>query len=167
MIDKLLLSLGIRNLDPAQLFTATLRSTTSAKSDDHPPPYDDELPPPYNEAIKMAIHTREEECKAETTIVKLCLPSTSNAQPDVIRPSTSHDEQEHQPQSSVEIVIPSPGETTPSISSNEEESDHEAINRNNSTSVHNVSVPNGSDGDETDGRNKKEHLKCVSMTVVL
>ena len=154
-------------MDPSQLFTATLRSTTSAKSDDHPPPYDDELPPPYNEAIKMAIHTREEECKAETTMVKMCLPSTSNAQPDVIRPSTSNSEDEHQPQSSVQIVIQSPGETSPSLDSNAEESDNESINRNNSTSVDNVVVPNGSDGDETDGRNKKEHLKYVSMTVVI
>jgi len=153
-------------LDPAQLFTATLRSTTSAKSDDHPPPYDDELPPPYNEAIKMAIHTREEECKAETTTVKMCLPSTSNSQPDIICPSTSNNE-EDQPHSSVHIVIQSPEETSPSLDSNEEESDNESIIRNNSTSVDNVVVPNSSNGDETDGRNKKEHLKYVSMTVVI
>ena len=37
---------------------------------------DDELPPPYNEAIKMTLHTREEECtlkKNETTFVKMCI----------------------------------------------------------------------------------------------
>ena len=158
-------------MDPSQLFTATLRSTTSAKSDDHPPPYDDELPPPYNEAIKMTIHTREEMCtmkrKADTTMVKMCIPSTSNAQSDVIRPSTSNNEEERQPHSSVQIVIQSPGETSPSLYSNEDESDNEGINRNNSNSVDNVVVPNSSDGDETDGRNKKEHLKYVSMTVVI
>ena len=172
--------LGIRNLDPAQLFTATLRSTTSTISD-HPPPYDDELPPPYSEAIKMSLHTREEECTLKkTNMVKLgthlkidsqplSSATSSNAQPDVIRPSTSSNE-EQQPGGSVQIVITSPRDISPEPESDveEEESDDEGVARNDSSSVDIVAVPNSaSDGDETDGRTKKEHLKYVSMTVVI
>ena len=39
---------GLRNFQAANLrLTATLRSTTSTKSDDNPPPYKDGLPPLY------------------------------------------------------------------------------------------------------------------------
>ena len=163
---------GIRNLDPAHLFTATLRSTTSTKSDDQPPPYEDELPPPYNEAIKMTIHTREEMCtlrreeKAETTIIKM--PSSSNAQSDDMAPSTSSIGEQH-PGASVQIVISSPGEPSEhSDSSDDDDSDNDYIGGSQSPSVDLVAVPNtNSDGDETDGRIKTEHLKNVSMTVVL
>ena len=160
--------IGIRNLGPAQFFSATLRSTTSTKSDDRPPPYDDELPPPYNEAIKMTLHTREEECKAETTFVKMCIPSTSNSQPDVVQPSTSTEEEQQQPESSVQIVIVSPEDSSSHNSeSNEEEHHYENNSRNTSPTFDGVIVQNRSDGDETDGRRKKEHLKHVSMTVVI
>ena len=161
--------IGIRNLGPAQLFSATLRSTTSTKSDDRPPPYDDELPPPYNEAIKMTLHTREEECKAETTFVKMCVPSTSYSQPDVVQPSTSSDEDLQHTQSSVQIVIASPEDSSSAHNSeSNEENDQEDISRNNSPTFSNgVIVQTSSDGDETDGRRKREHLKHVSMTVVI
>ena len=156
-------------MGPAQLFSATLRSTTSTKSDDRPPPYDDELPPPYNEAIKMTLHTREEECtlkKNETTFVKMCIPSTSNSQPDVVQPSTSCDEE--QTQSAVQIVIASPEDSSSAhTSESNEEGDQEDISRNNSPTFNSVIVQNSSDVDEIDGRRKKEHLKHVSMTVVL
>ena len=159
-------------MDPAHLFTATLRSTTSTKSDDQPPPYEDELPPPYNEAIKMTIHTREEMCtlrreeKAETTIIKM--PSSSNAQSDDMAPSTSSIGEQH-PGASVQIVISSPGEpSVHSNSSDDDDSDNDYIGGSQSPSVDLVAVPNtNSDGDETDGRIKTEHLKNVSMTVVL
>ena len=159
-------------MDPAHLFTATLRSTTSTKSDDQPPPYEDELPPPYNEAIKMTIHTREEMCtlrreeKAETTIIKM--PSSSNAQSDDMAPSTSSNGEQH-PGASVQIVISSPGEPSEhSDSSDDDDSDNDYIGGSQSPSVDLVAVPNtNSDGDETDGRIKTEHLKNVSMTVVL
>ena len=161
-------------MDPAHLFTATLRSTTSTKSDDQPPPYEDELPPPYNEAIKMTIHTREEMCtlrreeKAETTIIKMCMPSSSSAQSDDMVPSTSSIGEQN-PGASVQIVISSPREPSEhSNSSDDDESDNDDIGGNQSPSVDLVAVPNtNSDGDETDGRIKTEHLKNVSMTVVL
>lgn len=159
-------------MDPAHLFTATLRSTNSTKSDDQPPPYEDELPPPYNEAIKMTIHTREEMCtlrreeKAETTIIKM--PSSSNAQSDDMAPSTSSIGEQH-PGASVQIVISSPGEPSEhSDSSDDDDSDNDYIGGSQSPSVDLVAVPNtNSDGDETDGRIKTENLKNVSMTVVL
>ena len=45
---------GLRNFQAANLrLTATLRSTTSTKSDDNPPPYEDDLPPSYEAALKM------------------------------------------------------------------------------------------------------------------
>ena len=159
-------------MDPAHLFTATLRSTTSTKSDDQPPPYEDELPPPYNEAIKMTIHTREEMCTlrreetAETTIIKM--PSSSNAQSDDMAPSTSSIGEQH-PGASVQIVISSPGEPSEhSDSSDDDDSYNDYIGGSQSPSVDLVAVPNtNSDGDETDGRIKTEHLKNVSKTVVL
>ena len=167
-LDKFF-SIGIRNLGQSHLFSATLRSTTSTKSDDRPPPYDDELPPPYNEAIKMTLHTREEECKAETTFIKMSIPSTSNSQPDVVQPSTSTDDEQQQPQSSVQIVIASPEDTSSAHNSEStEEGDQEDISRNNSPTFSNgVTIQSSSDGDETDGRRKKEHLKHVSMTVII
>ena len=151
--------LGIRNLQHAQIFTSTtLRSTTSTKSDDRPPPYDDELPPPYHEAIKM---TPQEKGEKEGNGVDICQPSTSDAQQDIMTPSTSS------MPDSVQIVIsrehsPIPSET------NYELSEDEGISRNISsagTGDGDVVVPG--DGDETDSRNRTQKLKYVSVGVVV
>ena len=150
-------SLGIRNLQHAQIFTSTtLRSTTSTKSDDRPPPYDDELPPPYHEAIKM---TPQEKGEKDSKGVDICQPSTSDAQQDAMTPSTSS------MPDSVQIVIsrepsPIPSET------NYEVCEDEGISRNIS-SAGDVDDAVQGDGDETDSRNKTQKLKYVSVGVVV
>ena len=103
------------------------------------------------------------------TFVKMCVPSTSNSQPDVVQPSTSSDEDLQHTQSSVQIVIASPEDSSSAHNSeSNEENDQEDISRNNSPTFSNgVIVQTSSDGDETDGRRKREHLKHVSMTVVI
>ena len=149
--------LGIRNLQHAQIFTSTtLRSTTSTKSDDRPPPYDDELPPPYHEAIKM---TPQEKGEKEDNAADICQPSTSDNQQDIMTPSTSS------MPDSVQIVIsrehsPIPSET------NYEVCEEEGISRNIS-SAGDVDDAVQGDGDETDSRNKTQKLKYVSVGVVV
>ena len=122
----------------------------------------------------MTIHTREEECKSETTIVKMCLPSTSEAEHDVTvtGPSTSSDEPQQQPTSSVEIAIPSSSspssrENSPYPDSNNEGNENDSISESISPSVDNVGVTTSDNGDETDGRNKTQDLKYASMKYVL